>query len=130
VSPRENFDNIGNAFTTVFILVVGEMWPTIMYNYTRVYDPEGVGTLNSGLINIYFVMVIISGNLIMMSLFTSILLDNFEQPNDEDGKSKVAELDSDDSGSDSEVSDYDENAEKPEKSWSERFTEFKRAFSY
>jgi hypothetical protein len=110
MSPRENFDNIGNAFTTMFILVVGEMWPTIMYNYTRVYDADGVGNLNSGLVNCYFVMVIISGNLIMMSLFTSILLDNFEQ-GDED--KKTVSLDSDESGSDSDtesdVNDYDEN---------------------
>ena len=94
----------------MFILVVGEMWPTIMYNYTRVYDADGVGNLNSGLVNCYFVMVIISGNLIMMSLFTSILLDNFEQ-GDED--KKTVSLDSDESGSDSDtesdVNDYDEN---------------------
>ena len=92
----------------MLILVVGEMWPTIMYNYTRVCDTDGVGTLNSGLVNCYFVLVIISGNLIMMSLFTSILLDNFEQ-GDED--KKTVHLDSDESGSESEsdVNDYDEN---------------------
>jgi hypothetical protein len=74
--PRENFDSIGNAFITVFILVVGEMWPQIMYKYSRVYkDESGV---QGGLVTLYFVMVIMVGNLIMLSLFTSILLDNFE----------------------------------------------------
>jgi hypothetical protein len=68
VPPRENFDNIGNAMTTVFILIIGEDWPGIMYNHSRVY-----GRLE-GWINLYFVLVLVVGNLMLLSLFTAILL--------------------------------------------------------
>jgi hypothetical protein len=36
-APRANFDDVGAALTTVFILVLGEDWPGVMYNYVRVY---------------------------------------------------------------------------------------------
>jgi len=75
--PRENFENIFNAFTTVFILIIGEMWPNIMMNYTRVYT---AGSFAGGFTTLYFVICIMLGNLVMLSLFTSILLDNFENP--------------------------------------------------
>jgi hypothetical protein len=70
--PRANFDNIFNAFITVFILTVGEDWPGVMFDHTRVYGEMG------WFCSIYFVIIIIMGTLIMLSLFTSILLDNFD----------------------------------------------------
>lgn len=39
--PRANFDTIGSAVTAVWILILGEDWPFVMYDYIRVY---GVGT--------------------------------------------------------------------------------------
>lgn len=76
-APRENFDNVGGAMTTVFILILGEDWPGVMYNYIRVYD----GNI---LISIYFLFVFCLGNLMMLSLFTAILLQNFEGGDDDD----------------------------------------------
>ena len=67
--PRENFDSIGNAMTTVFILIIGEDWPAIMYNHSRVY-----GTTSGFYITFYFVSVLVVGNLMLLSLFTAILL--------------------------------------------------------
>jgi hypothetical protein len=66
--PRENFDNIGNALTTVFILIIGEDWPGIMYNFSRIYGDKG------GFVCLYFVSVLVVGNLMLLSLFTAILL--------------------------------------------------------
>jgi hypothetical protein len=70
--PRANFDNIFNALTTVFILIIGEDWPGVMYNYTRTFGDKG------RFITLYFVAVLCIGNLMLLSLFTAILLDNFE----------------------------------------------------
>jgi hypothetical protein len=72
IPPRANFDNIFNALTTVFILIIGEDWPGVMYNYTRTFGETG------SFITLYFVLVLCIGNLMLLSLFTAILLDNFE----------------------------------------------------
>lgn len=66
-APRANFDDIASALTTVFIIILGEDWPAVMYNYSRVYD----GSL--GFVS-YFIIVFALGNLMLLSLFTAILL--------------------------------------------------------
>ena len=76
-APRENFDRVGSAMTTVFILILGEDWPGVMYTYIRVYD----GNL---WVAVYFLSVFCLGNLMMLSLFTAILLQNFEGNDDDD----------------------------------------------
>jgi hypothetical protein len=73
--PRSNFNNVGMALTSVFILVLGEDWPFIMYDHVRIY---GVGTTVGAGIQFYFVLVLSVGNLILLSLFTALLLENFE----------------------------------------------------
>jgi len=83
-APRENFDKISNALITVFIIILGEDWPGVMYNYVRVYD---VGENNSGAagwaISIFFILIFMIGNFLLLSLFVAILLQNFEDK-DED----------------------------------------------
>lgn len=66
--PRENFDTISNALTSIFIIIVGEDWPKIMFNYTRVFEQ------NSFLVTIYFICTYSIGNYMLLSLFTAILL--------------------------------------------------------
>jgi hypothetical protein len=75
-SPRENFDDTIGAITTVFILTIGEDWPVVMYNYTRVYN-------GSQLIMLYFLITYSMGNFAMLSLFTAVLLSKFEEKEDE-----------------------------------------------
>ena len=65
-SPRENFDDTVGAITTVFILTIGEDWPVVMYNYTRVYA-------HSQLIMLYFLITYSMGNFAMLSLFTAVV---------------------------------------------------------
>jgi hypothetical protein len=48
-APRENFDDAVHAITTVFIVTLGEDWPGVMYNYTRVYN-------HSWMIMLYFII--------------------------------------------------------------------------
>ncbi len=35
--PTRNFDDILNAFTTVFCIMIGDSWNNIMYEFMRVY---------------------------------------------------------------------------------------------
>jgi hypothetical protein len=77
--PRDNFDTIGNALTTVFILILGEDWPGIMYNYVRVY-----GYVSGKAVVLYFILTFCLGNLMLLSLFTAILLQNFEGGDDDE----------------------------------------------
>ena len=66
--PRTNFDKIGSALVTVFIIIIGEDWPSVMYNFVRVYGSSG------NFIAFYFIFVLIIGNFMLISLFTAILL--------------------------------------------------------
>ena len=78
--PRQNFDTIVAAMTTVFIIIIGEDWPNVMYNYVRVYD---MGPDNSGAagwaISLFFIFVYSVGNFLLLSLFVAILLQNFNE---------------------------------------------------
>ena len=70
--PRDNFNNVGWALTTVFIVVIGEDWNWSMYQWVRAY---GYGSSVSYHIAIYFfVVLMIFGNIVLFSLFTAILL--------------------------------------------------------
>jgi hypothetical protein len=61
----------------VFILILGEDWPGVMYNYIRVYN----GNI---WVCLYFLSVFSLGNLMLLSLFTAILLQNFEGGDDDE----------------------------------------------
>jgi len=86
--PRNNFDDISSALTTVFIIILGEDWPAIMYNYSRVYG----GAL--GYVG-YFIVVFSLGNLMLLSLFTAILLQNFEKKEGEEEEEEQPDSPSD-----------------------------------
>lgn len=63
------------ALTSIFVVFIGEDWHTIMHSHYRV---EGVSAL------IFFPLLYISLNLIMLNLFLAILLQNFETDSNED----------------------------------------------
>jgi len=75
-APRENFDDTVSAITTVFIIALGEDWPGIMYNYTRVFN-------YSPMIILYFIITYSIGNFMLLSLFTAVLLSRFEDDEEE-----------------------------------------------
>lgn len=76
VSPRYNFDNIYNALVVVFCAILGEDWNNSMYSFIR------PGFQNEYIVLFYFLSLLIFGNIMLLSLFTAILLQNFED-NDE-----------------------------------------------
>ena len=74
-SPRPNFDNIGMAFVTIFIVFIGEDWNNVMYRHERV-----LGMIGTVVFPIFFVAL----NLILLNLFLAILLKNFDEVVDND----------------------------------------------
>jgi hypothetical protein len=81
-SPRENFDNPLFGLITVFIIFVGDDWNSIMYTHYRINIQSSPTTAWIG--NIYFILVFVVGNLVLLNLFLAILLKNFEGDEPED----------------------------------------------
>lgn len=74
--PRENFDNFLSAFVSIFSILMVEAWPSILFSGWRASRAE---TDAFELIAVlYFVVVVVVGNLVLLSLFLAILLSNFE----------------------------------------------------
>ena len=80
--------------TTIFIVIVGEDWNWTMYQWTRAlsfYDnPEEPSSFYYWLSVFYFLALMIIGNITLFSLFTAILLQNFEADMSEKLKEKPA----------------------------------------
>ena len=66
--PRHNFDDIFWAFVTIFQVLTGEDWNRVMY--------DGMRT-TGGIASVYFILLVVIGNYIVLNLFLAILLDNF-----------------------------------------------------
>lgn len=79
-SPRANFDWVLTALLTVFEIIIGENWNAVMYDHMR-----GVGYGAC----IYFIIVVCTGNIIMLNLFLAILLGNFDRARNSGGKKKI-----------------------------------------
>jgi hypothetical protein len=73
-SPRPNFDYFLNAFVTIFIVLIGDGWNNIMYQYWI-----AVGSYAS----IFFIILQIFGKYVLLNLFLAILLENFEEIDEE-----------------------------------------------
>lgn len=67
---RANFDTIYWAAITVFEILIGDNWNQVMFDCIK-----AVGILSS----IYFISLILFGNIIMLNLFLAILLGNFDK---------------------------------------------------
>ena len=70
--PRDNWNHVGYAFTTVFILIIGEDWNWTMYTWVRAY---GAGDTTKEIIAmLFFILLMVIGNIVLFSVFTAILL--------------------------------------------------------
>jgi hypothetical protein len=82
-TPRTNFDDITNAFLAVFQCLSGEDWNAVLYD----------GIRSAGWIAVlYFFMLIIVGNFIVLNLFLAILLGNGPEDDEEEESVRMAEL--------------------------------------
>lgn len=70
IVPRAHFDSLIWACTTIFSILMGDNWNGIMYDCMRAVGP--VCTL-------YFITLIMFGNIVMLNLFLAILLGNFDR---------------------------------------------------
>ena len=77
ISPRYNFDNIYNSLIVVFCAILGEDWNNSMYSFIT------PGIADHGLVVGYFLCLLILGNIMLLSLFTAILLQNFDSSEEE-----------------------------------------------
>ncbi|KAK2156437.1 hypothetical protein LSH36_213g02000 [Paralvinella palmiformis] len=71
--PRSNFDTFWQSLLTVFQILTGEDWNLVMYDGIRSYG--GVNSFGV-LYCIYFVVLFICGNYILLNVFLAIAVDN------------------------------------------------------
>lgn len=62
---------------TIFILVMGQDWHIIERDYMLASGLKG--TVSLVIAKAYFITIIIVGNIILLSLFTALLLRNFQK---------------------------------------------------
>lgn len=70
ISPRANFDTLTWSSLTLFEILIGDNWNGVMYDCIRAVGPGAV---------IYFITLIMFGNIVMLNLFLAILLGNFDK---------------------------------------------------
>ncbi|XP_054746130.1 voltage-dependent calcium channel type D subunit alpha-1-like [Anastrepha obliqua] len=71
--PRWNFDCFWQSLLTVFQILTGEDWNVVMYDGIRAYG--GIKTVGA-LACIYFIILFICGNYILLNVFLAIAVDN------------------------------------------------------
>ncbi|XP_066499843.1 calcium channel, voltage-dependent, L type, alpha 1S subunit, b [Hoplias malabaricus] len=73
---RSNFDNFPQALISVFQVLTGEEWDTIMYNGIMAHGgPNSPGIL----VSIYFIILYFCGNFILLNVFLAIAVDNLTE---------------------------------------------------
>ncbi|KRZ69837.1 Voltage-dependent calcium channel type D subunit alpha-1 [Trichinella papuae] len=97
--PRANFDTFVQALLTVFQILTGEDWNAVMYNGIAAFG--GVHSIGV-IVCIYFIVLFICGNYILLNVFLAIAVDNLADAEsltaaekEEEGK-RVNEADPDD----------------------------------
>jgi len=73
--PRAHFDDLLWSLVTIFQILTGENWNTVMYDGWRATGWFAV---------FYFVSLVVLGSFIVLNLFLAILLGNFEGGDDDD----------------------------------------------
>ena len=76
---RENFRSLWEASITVFVVITGDSWATLM---KKAID----GT--TGAASIFFVSLFCVGNLMLTNLFIAILIDHFKEGGDEEDEAQ------------------------------------------
>lgn len=79
--PRWNFDEPDIGFITIFLVIVGDDWNRIMYDFYRaLYNHDNSKAYFS---IFYFIFLYVVGNIVLLNLFLAILLANFDMNKDE-----------------------------------------------
>jgi len=85
-----NFDNIGNAFVTLFVLSSLEGWPDVMATVFDAGKAEDGPSYNGNVAfgAIYFITFIIIGALFLMNLFVGVIFLQFQSEQDAEKKER------------------------------------------
>ena len=70
LSPRPNFDDLSMGFTSIFAIAIGDDWNYLM---AMAYRAEGMLAI------LFYPVVFIFMNLVLLNLFLAILLQNFDE---------------------------------------------------
>ncbi|XP_046881682.1 calcium channel, voltage-dependent, L type, alpha 1S subunit, a isoform X1 [Hypomesus transpacificus] len=74
--PRSTFDSFPQALISVFQILTGEDWNTVMYDGIMAYG----GPIMPGiLVSIYFIILFVCGNYILLNVFLAIAVDNLAE---------------------------------------------------
>ena len=78
VNSRFNFDNIGEAMITLFVVISQESWPTRM---NEGIDAKGIDMCPeknfNPLASIYYITYLVLGNFFLINLFTAVVFEKF-----------------------------------------------------
>uniref|UniRef100_A0A672NHM8 Voltage-dependent L-type calcium channel subunit alpha n=1 Tax=Sinocyclocheilus grahami TaxID=75366 RepID=A0A672NHM8_SINGR len=73
---RSNFDNFPQALITVFQILTGEGWNYVMYDGILAHGGPAMPGI---LVSIYFIILFICGNYILLNVFLAIAVDNLAE---------------------------------------------------
>lgn len=83
--PAAHFDSFPKALLTVFQIVTGEDWNSVMFNGIRAYGGiDGVGVS----VAIFFIVVVLFGNYTLLNVFFAIAVDSLAEAKDREDESK------------------------------------------
>uniref|UniRef100_A0A3B3CXY8 Voltage-dependent L-type calcium channel subunit alpha n=1 Tax=Oryzias melastigma TaxID=30732 RepID=A0A3B3CXY8_ORYME len=74
--PRSTFDSFPQALITVFQILTGEDWNTVMYDGILAH---GGPTMPGILVSLYFIILFVCGNFILLNVFLAIAVDNLAE---------------------------------------------------
>mmetsp|Transcript_43521 Transcript_43521/g.105631 ORF Transcript_43521/g.105631 Transcript_43521/m.105631 type:complete len:2203 (+) Transcript_43521:102-6710(+) len=80
-----NFDDFPTALITLFVVLTGENWNEVYFDAFSALGGEGIGGLFA---HAFFILVVVIGNYMVLSLFVAILLGNLSAPVAEDATSR------------------------------------------
>ncbi|KAF9357185.1 calcium channel protein [Mortierella sp. AD094] len=80
-----NFDDLGQSFISLFIILTGENWTNIMYEGLEAH-PEKYKQVYAA---VFFVIFYCASHYILLNLFVAIVLENFELDDDEKYKKQL-----------------------------------------
>ncbi|XP_061760081.1 voltage-dependent L-type calcium channel subunit alpha-1D [Nerophis ophidion] len=110
---RSTFDSFPQALLTCFQILTGEDWNAVMYDGIMAY---GGPVFPNMVVCIYFVILFVCGNYILLNVFLAIAVDNLAGGG---GQSKVEEKKDDDEDWDEDEEKEDEDAGNEDDDWQE-----------
>merc|ERR1719158_2438980 len=79
-AERSTFNNFGQSCLTVFQILTGEDWNVVMYDGIEAYGGiKGMGAVAA----LYFIILFVAGNFILLNVFLAIAVDNLSTDDDE-----------------------------------------------